>query len=82
MNGFTDFIIEGRYSVGQEYKRVTGTVAVFRRSDKGIEVLIGKRSKDPKKDSWVLPGGHIEKWESDQEGALRELEEETGISLH
>lgn len=82
MNGFNDFITEGRYSVGQEYKKVTGTVAIFRKGNNGIEVLIGRRKKDPKKDSWVLPGGHIDKWESDQEGAIREIEEETGIKLH
>lgn len=31
--------------------------------------------------SWSLPGGHIEKWETFEETALRELREEAGPNL-
>ena len=39
-------------------------------------ILMGRR-KDT--DLWTLPGGHIDAYESAHEGAMRELQEETGI---
>lgn len=43
-------------------------------------VLLVKRSVDPKKGSWCLPGGFMELGETPEQAALRELEEETGLS--
>jgi len=43
------------------------------------QLLLVKRSVEPAKGEWCLPGGFIEKDESIEEAALRELEEETGI---
>ena len=43
------------------------------------QVLLVKRSVDPKKGMWCLPGGFIELGESPEAGALRELAEETGL---
>ena len=40
-----------------------------------------KRGKDPFKGMWALPGGNIDEDERPIEAAIRELEEETGISL-
>jgi 8-oxo-dGTP diphosphatase len=40
------------------------------------EVVIVHR---PKYDDWTLPKGKAEEWESDEECALREVEEETGL---
>ncbi len=65
------------YTESRKY-RGTSWVAVFRRSPK-LEVLIGSRKEDPK--IKVLPGGRLDKGESGKDAALRELEEETGISL-
>lgn len=31
--------------------------------------------------AWVFPGGHLEIGESLEEGAIREVEEETGIHI-
>jgi 8-oxo-dGTP diphosphatase len=43
-------------------------------------LLLTKRSVDPKKGLWCLPGGFMELSEAPEESALRELHEETGIS--
>lgn len=42
----------------------------------GERLLIGKRSDDQR---WNLPGGHVDEGETPVQGAIRELEEETGI---
>jgi ADP-ribose pyrophosphatase YjhB (NUDIX family) len=42
-------------------------------------VLLVKRNVEPKSGFWCLPGGFIELGEKPEEGALRELEEETGL---
>jgi ADP-ribose pyrophosphatase YjhB (NUDIX family) len=42
-------------------------------------VLLVKRNVEPKSGYWCLPGGFIELGEKPEEGALRELEEETGL---
>ena len=44
------------------------------------QVLLVKRSVEPKKGMWCLPGGFIELGEPPEAGALRELEEETGLN--
>ncbi len=44
------------------------------------ELLLVKRDVEPKKGQWCLPGGFIELGEAPEEGALRELAEETGLS--
>jgi len=43
------------------------------------QLLLVKRSVEPAKGKWCLPGGFIEIDESIEEAVLRELEEETGI---
>ena len=43
-------------------------------------VLLVKRNVAPKIGEWCLPGGFIELGESPEQGALRELAEETGLS--
>ncbi len=43
-------------------------------------VLLVKRSVEPKKGFWCLPGGFVEIDETPEAGALRELLEETGLS--
>lgn len=47
--------------------------------DENGRVLLVKRNVEPKKGFWCLPGGFIELGEKPEEGALRELEEETGL---
>jgi 8-oxo-dGTP diphosphatase len=43
-------------------------------------VLLVKRSVEPKKGYWCLPGGFMELGETPEQGALRELKEETGLA--
>ncbi|NOY68325.1 MAG: NUDIX hydrolase [Deltaproteobacteria bacterium] len=42
-------------------------------------ILLVKRSVEPKKGVWCLPGGFMENGENPEQGALRELFEETGL---
>lgn len=54
------------------------------------KVLLGKRNEDPEKASsllngagkWCMPGGKLEFGETFEEGARREVREETGIRLN
>ena len=42
-------------------------------------VLMIQRGQAPRKGEWSIPGGRIETGESEQDAALRELMEETGV---
>jgi ADP-ribose pyrophosphatase YjhB (NUDIX family) len=48
--------------------------------DETERLLLVKRSVNPKKGLWCLPGGFMELGETPDETALRELKEETGLS--
>jgi 8-oxo-dGTP pyrophosphatase MutT (NUDIX family) len=54
--------------------RRVATVAIHH----GDHVLMGKRRDNGK---WTMPGGHVDPGEDFDDGALREVEEETGIKL-
>ena len=47
---------------------------------RGAEVLLIKRGNPPRQGQWSLPGGRLEWGETLQDGALRELTEETGVT--
>lgn len=48
---------------------------------KGDEVLLIKRAKPPKSDSWSIPGGAQELGETTLQAAIREVYEETAITI-
>jgi len=58
-----------------ELVRAAGGV-VTRTRDRGLEILLVHR---PRYDDWTLPKGKVEPGESDEECALREVEEETSL---
>ncbi len=49
---------------------------------KNGKILLGKRKNVAGHGDWGLPGGHLEKNEKMEDGALRELEEETGLKAN
>lgn len=44
-----------------------------------LKVLLIKRGADPYKDYWAFPGGFVNPDETAKQGAVRELQEETGL---
>ena len=58
---------------------VTVDMILFYRDARNIEVLLIKRAREPFKGRWAFPGGFIDKDESLEDAAARELREETGI---
>ena len=59
---------------------VTVDVVCFRDSFASNHIGLVRRGAGPFKDDWALPGGFINLDESLEEGARRELEEETGVA--
>jgi len=45
------------------------------------QVVLIRRGKEPRKDQWSIPGGHLEWGESLHEALLREVHEETGLTV-
>lgn len=60
---------------------VTVDCVVFCLHKERVKVLLVQRGNDPFKDQWALPGGFLEADETLEEGAKRELEEETGVQI-
>ncbi len=59
-----------------ELVKASGVVAWRRKATGDIEVLLIHR---PRYDDWSVPKGKLDAGESDEECAIREMEEETGI---
>lgn len=45
------------------------------------KILMGKRKNSHGADTWSIPGGHLEFFESFEDGAARECFEETGVRV-
>jgi 8-oxo-dGTP diphosphatase len=58
---------------------VSVDIALFYRGAERAEILLIKRKSAPFKGEWALPGGFVDKDESLEAAAARELDEETGI---
>jgi 8-oxo-dGTP pyrophosphatase MutT (NUDIX family) len=51
---------------------------VFRRDRDGLRILLVRSRRNPA--DWIFPKGHIEEGESADEAAVREAEEEAGVT--
>ena len=63
-----------------EISRLVADIVIFTRIDDTLHVLLARRAIEPEKGKWTVPGGHVDKGERFDDAAVRELEEETGIS--
>ncbi len=65
----------------QDIKITVDAVIFFNDEGSSQKVLLIQRKNDPFKDQWALPGGFLENEEQLEDGAKRELEEETGLKV-
>lgn len=69
------------YTYRYPHPAVACDCVVFSQSPQGWKVLLIRRKNDPYRGLWAFPGGFLNPDEDAEQGALRELEEETGLSL-
>ena len=57
---------------------VQAGAVVCRKDDRGLRILLVRARRNP--EDWIFPKGHIEPGESAEETAVREAEEEAGVT--
>ena len=67
------------YQYKYEHMAVTTDCAIFTYEDWKLKVLLVRRGGEPYKGQWAFPGGFLKMDETAEEGARRELREETGL---
>ena len=70
---------EKKYAYKYPHPSVTADCIIFGFDGGKLKVLLIERGQDPYKGKWAFPGGFVQMDESCEEGALRELEEETAL---
>ena len=70
---------ELKYCYKYPHPSVTTDCVIFGFDGKKLQVLLVQRGNEPYKGCWAFPGGFMNMDESAEEGALRELQEETGL---
>ena len=67
------------YQYKYEHMAVTTDCAIFTYEDWKLKVLLVRRGGEPYKGQWAFPGGFLKMDETAEQGARRELREETGL---
>ncbi len=70
---------ELKYRYKYPHPAVTTDCVIFGFDGTRLKVLLVRRGQEPYKGRWAFPGGFLNMDESAEEGALRELREETGL---
>lgn len=70
---------ELNYHYKYPHPSVTTDCVIFGFDGSRLNVLLVQRGVEPFKGCWAFPGGFVKMDESCEEGALRELKEETGL---
>ena len=70
---------EFKYHYKYPHPSVTTDCVIFSFDGTKLKVLLVERGIEPYKGRWAFPGGFMRMDESAEEGALRELKEETGL---
>lgn len=67
-----------------EYPRpaVAADCVVFGFNGRDLQILLIERGNEPFKGCWAFPGGFMNMDETAEQGALRELQEETGLAIN
>ncbi len=68
------------YTYKYPHPSVTVDCVIFGFNGVSLQVLLIERGSEPFKGCWAFPGGFLNMDESAAEGAMRELEEETGLT--
>ena len=69
------------YTYNYPRAAVTVDCLVYRLANSAREILLIQRKNEPYKGKWALPGGFLEMDENLHDAAVRELREETGLSI-
>ena len=71
---------ENKYCYKYPHPAVTTDCVIFGFDGTKLQVLLIERGIEPFKGKWAFPGGFLNMDESAEQGALRELREETGLT--
>ena len=69
----------GQFCYRYPHPAVTTDCVIFGFNGERLQVLLVERGIEPYKGRWAFPGGFLRMDETAEEGALRELREETGL---
>ena len=70
---------ENKYCYRYPHPAVTTDCVIFGFDGEHLQVLLIERGIEPYKGKWAFPGGFLKMDETAEEGARRELKEETGL---